>query len=116
GSALVCSSEDQIRIVDVTSGRVRFTLPAKGNRALAIAASGKTLAWGDRTELTLWEVATAKERAWIKTSGGFVEALRFSPDGRWLAQGDHEHGVHLYDVLAARKVHTFVGHDASVTG
>jgi WD40 repeat protein len=106
----------QIWVVDVKSGKVRYALPDKGSKALAISPDGRMLAGADGMGITLWELASAKERGRIAGVAGDPEVLRFSPDGRCLAQSDYESMIHLFDVIRAQKVHTYVGHAAIATG
>jgi hypothetical protein len=74
------------------------------------------LAEANSKEVKLWELATTAVRGRIGGSAPYPEAFRFSPDGRWLAMGAYDHGVHLFDVLNVRKVHSYAGHDHQVRG
>jgi RNA polymerase sigma factor (sigma-70 family) len=52
----------------------------------AFSADGKTLAGADGQGVTLWDVATGKFRHDFGQTYG-VDALAFSPDGKWLVSG-----------------------------
>jgi RNA polymerase sigma factor (sigma-70 family) len=122
GRVLAGVGGDQVRLLEVATGRERLRLPPSKVvvRSLAFAPDGRTLARGGEEGITLWEVASGKERGRIVPPAGRAEVLCFSPDGRWLAWGglawSEDQAVHLWDVRRGETVASFNGHDASVEG
>ena len=102
--------------------------------ALAFAPDGKSLASaGDGDVLSLWEVATGRERRQLTPRGrpGFrlhaegyrhpdavslrFNALVFAPDGQTLLGGRGDGGVYVWDLTADRPVRAVYGHREEVT-
>src|SRR5262249_61085931 len=110
---------DQVSLLDVATGQERQKLPQKDVWAVTFSADGRTLACGDSNGVTLWEIASGKERCRIDAPAAgrsYVfnfDVLRFSPSGRWLAR-KADRAIQLCDVLRGRVVHTFTRHDDSV--
>jgi WD40 repeat protein len=107
-----------VRVWDVAAGRERATLkpkPAQPNvqqTVVAVSADGKTVVTaansygsGQTTELTLWDVATGKER-WSKTHNRWTTQVVISPDGDWIA-GAGQSGVHLYEAATGTEMRQF---------
>jgi hypothetical protein len=80
--------------------------------ALTFMPDGRALACADWQGVTLWELATGKERGRIEARAD-GNVLHVSPDGRWLARAAGR-VVHLYDARRFRLAHTFRGHDGDV--
>jgi WD40 repeat protein len=51
----------------------------------------------------------------IPAEPGVVTTIAFSPDGRFLATGQSDGGVKMWDVASGRETQTLSGHTASVT-
>jgi WD40 repeat protein len=108
-----------VRLWDVASGRERATLklkavPQQQQTAVGVSPDGKAVVTvtnafggpgGQTTELTLWDVATAKER-WTKSYNRWTTQVVFSPDGEWVA-GAGQAGLHLYDAATGAEVRQF---------
>jgi len=92
-----------IRIIDITAGKERLYISNNIDRVndIAISADGKYVA------AVIVEAGAISVRAWDVTSGnllgtleghsGKVTALRFSPDGQWLATVAHDGAAILWN-------------------
>jgi WD40 repeat protein/serine/threonine protein kinase len=82
-----------------------------------ISSSGDLLATVDPNERTikLWEVRTGTLLVALHGHEGFVSALGFSPDGRWLASGSADTTVRLWDPASGKERAVLRGHKEHVT-
>jgi WD40 repeat protein len=56
--------------------------------AAALSPDGQTLVTGDRdSEVSLWDISSARKIGWLTNNQNLVWSLAFSPDGRFLAIG-----------------------------
>jgi len=80
---------DIVRIWDVATEELRYTLEGNGNLALALAFSpdGKTLAGGSMT-IRLWDAETGTELSKFDGHIDLIDAITFSPDAKNLASAD----------------------------
>jgi len=90
---------DDLRFIDLETGKERSSAPAGGGYALAFSPDGKWLATGGQdSSVRLWEVATGQQRAVFKGHTSWIWAVAFSPDGRFLASGSRDNTAKLWDV------------------
>jgi len=115
-----------VKLWDVDKRKVRATLQHTfGVSSVAFSPDGKTLATGgggydaktdtQRGEVTLWDVATGKEKVILKGHPGGVGSVAFSPDGKTVAgvtgPPDRDHGeVRLWDVATGKEKAILKGH------
>jgi WD40 repeat protein len=80
--------------------------------SLALAPDGKSAASACKTNVTLWDVASAKALVKMDLPRGGARGLAFSPDGKQLACGTERDGiVRVWDAGAAKEVLTIeTGH------
>ena len=111
GKTLAVASRDEtIRLRDVATGKILFTLRGHANdvQSAVFSPDGKTLASGslDGT-VRLWDCVSGRLRATLSDHTAGVTSVAFSPDGRILASGSHDKTIRLWrtateeDVLAA---------------
>lgn len=59
----------------------------------------------------VWDAATGKLRTRFKASSTHIGWIAVSPDGKRVAlSGDADYAIHVWDVVAGRELHSFVGH------
>jgi WD40 repeat protein len=83
------SSLDGLSLWDAATGVALRTFESSWAHALAVSRDGRLVAAGDEYELGLWDVATGVQRATCDVSADehylmSVDALAFSPDGKWI--------------------------------
>jgi WD40 repeat protein len=102
------SALDTVRFWDAATGRLlRKSKELEGmTLSLAFSPDGKTLATGGGNQtVSLWEVATARERVEVpRTKDQVTFAMMFTPDGKILAWLDNRPDVHFWDVQACREI------------
>src|SRR5207248_1304598 len=69
---------------------------------IAVAPSGRWVAWGVRNMLYLYDM-TRRQLSALAGHVGKIDALGFSPDGRSLATSGRDDYVLLWSVAAARQ-------------
>ncbi|MBD0742432.1 helix-turn-helix domain-containing protein [Streptomyces sp. CBMA152] len=119
--ATVSARNSTLNLWDISTGRLRVTVPGSKDRAQAVAfsADSRTVATGNGTALHLWDNATGRLRTTLtpdpgrattspsprgSTGDGVCEEMReivFSPDSRTLAARDRQR-VTLWDVATGR--------------
>jgi WD40 repeat protein len=99
-----------ICIWDVASGklvrRIDPATPLKIEHRIVFSPDGRTLAVGEHTinltvedsKVSLWEVATGRERARFLGHKGGISSLAYSPDGTRLASGSDDSTILIWDV------------------
>lgn len=108
GHKIACCMEKKIRLWDVNSCQMVWTLPHDiYPNALAFSPCGKYLASGlwwnpsvetEKVPIRLWEVATGKNIATFWGHPTDVQDLAFSPDGTLLASGSFDGTILLWDL------------------
>jgi WD40 repeat protein len=97
--------------LDTASSDVRSlndaALSPDGNRIVSVHGTGV----GTKASLRLWNARSGKLEAVRRYAGGDppVWTVRWSPDGRWLATGDHEGMLQIWDAERLTVVRSLSG-------
>ena len=113
--ASASSTEDHIRLWDVST-RAHFAyLEGEGVRSLAFSPDGRTLAAAanDRV-IYLWDVDSQQILGALEGHLGDIYSVAFSPDGAHIASGAHDRTVQLWDIEEMRNLATLEGHRGTV--
>lgn len=109
----------RFRVVDLHTGRERWTARVADERAAALAFSpdGNILitggAYSDGT-IQLWEMASGREAGRLVGHRAWVADLRFLPDGKTLVSASADQTIRFWDVGRQRLLRTVLGHTGEV--
>ncbi len=79
-----------------------------------IATAGETIT-NDHLNVNLWDVSAGGERTRLRGDEDGVDALDFSPDGRYLLTGGKDAIARMWDVQNGAEVRRFEGHASEIT-
>jgi WD40 repeat protein len=87
GRRVAASYAATVRVFDLASERVVAELPGLGAYSTSFSADGRRLAVGNDYggPASVFDISTGQLAFTVGEVGGWVRALAFSPDGRWLA-------------------------------
>jgi WD40 repeat protein len=107
GSRVASNYLGKLRVLDVASGRVLLNVNEPIINVASFNADGSRMACGMMDSARVWNVNAAREVLTIRSTGGPVGLLTFSPDGRRLAAYGWRHensgdgfGVTLWDAAS----------------
>jgi RNA polymerase sigma factor (sigma-70 family) len=115
GRLLAGGIHERLSVWDFPGDREWRALPVKTPNPLTFAPDGRTLACSEWERFGVWELGSAQPRWRIQRplKSDYVSALRFSPDGRWLAVGRGPR-IELRDALNGNLIHIFDGHAGNI--
>ena len=111
------SQTDTVTALDAATGQRLNTITGLENvvDGLAVSPDGRLLAICHKVKLSVW-FADGSRELW-QTAANPERCAAFSPDGKWIATGDKDGAVSLWEVASAGRVrHRLRGHAASVSG
>ncbi len=116
--AAVTAQQSRIIVWSTESGQFVLGTELGGHQnstTVAFSPDGRTLATASVEGVKIWEVATLRERAYIRPMKGYPGGgLTFSPSGRWLAWIADRAKVLVYDVRTGEELKPFAGHDGPI--
>jgi WD40 repeat protein/serine/threonine protein kinase len=111
------SNRDTLTILDSATGKHLGSITGLGEivDGLAVSPDGRLLAICQKVKLSVW-LADGSRELW-QVPANPDRCAAFSPDGKWIATGDQDGEVSLWEVASAGRVHrTLRSHSASVSG
>ena len=120
GSALsTTSNQTGIRVVDLTSGQLKWqqTISENSIMCLAFSPDGQRLASGAGfadTKIDLWETASGRQIGRLEGQRGWTGGVQFLADGQHLLSGSGDQVIRLWDLETRTIVRAFRGHQSEV--
>ena len=111
------SMTNTLTVLDAATGNRLNSISGLENvlDGLAVSPDGRLLALCQKVKLSVRRAGDLQE-VW-QQPGLPVRCAAFSPDGKWIATGDQDGAVRLWEVASAGRVRrTLRGHAASVSG
>jgi WD40 repeat protein len=75
---------------------------------------GQLLVTGIDNEVYVWQIAESRLVLTCKGHTAWVQSLAFSPDGRLVASGSHDHTVRVWDVETGQCIKTLRQHNSGI--
>jgi WD40 repeat protein len=110
------TSEGQVQVRDSLTGIMKARIAGRRRTSLAYAPDSLLLAIGDdEGTVRLCDTATGKDLQVFKSEGGAAQSVAFSPDGKFLASGNVNTKIYVWDVAKPGSVQVVLeGHKAPV--
>ncbi|KAG4444052.1 hypothetical protein IFR05_000512 [Cadophora sp. M221] len=118
GNKLASGSDDYtIRVWDITTGQVQYTLKGHLGVVLSVVFSpnkSKLASGSNDCTVRVWDIATGQAKYALEGHLGGVTSVVFSPDGSKLASGSNDCTIRVWDVTTGQAKHTLKGHSSWV--
>lgn len=113
------SNQNEIRVVDLTSGQLKWQQTISENfiMCLAFSPDGQRLASGAGaadSKIYLWETASGREIGRLEGQRGWTGGVQFLADGKHLLSGSADQVIRLWDLETRTIVRAFRGHQSEV--
>lgn len=112
GKTIVLSSDNTIKLWDLTTGQVIKTLSGnESEKTMVFSPDGKIIASGgyDKT-IKLWDVTTGKVVKTLSSQNNSIYELIFSPDGKILASRSLDNIIQLWDLTTGKVIKSLSEH------
>ncbi|PMB29329.1 hypothetical protein CEN42_20070 [Fischerella thermalis CCMEE 5208] len=112
GKTIVLSSDNTIKLWDLTTGQVIKTLSGnESEKTMVFSPDGKIIASGgyDKT-IKLWDVTTGKVVKTLSSQNNSISELIFSPDGKILASRSLNNIIQLWDLTTGKVIKSLSEH------
>lgn len=112
GKTIVFSSDNTIKLWDLTTGQVIKTLSGnESEKTMVFSPDGKIIASGgyDKT-IKLWDVTTGKVVKTLSSQNNSISELIFSPDGKILASRSLDNIIQLWDLTTGKVIKSLSEH------
>lgn len=114
GQSFASGSGDRtIKLWDLATGALRYTIAANAGwiRAIAVSPDGQTLAsCNNDRRLMLWRWQTGERLQSLDGHTDWARAVCFSQDGQLLASGSQDKTVRLWQLSTGTVAHVLTGH------
>jgi WD40 repeat protein len=104
GKLLASGVNNGVKIWNVATEKLVYTLEGKRCSSLAFSPDGEVLVWQALSKVVrLWRVASGKEKTQLKGQTDDLHSIAFSPDGKILVSGSSDHTIKSWDIAAMIK-------------
>jgi WD40 repeat protein/transcriptional regulator with XRE-family HTH domain len=91
-----------------------FTQTLGSLLSAVFSPDGQLLVTGIDNEVYVWQIAESRLVLTCKGHTAWVQSLAFSPDGRLIASGSHDHTVRVWDVETGQCIKTLRQHTSGI--
>ncbi len=116
GKHILSAAQDySLKTWDVVSGRPLHTVTGDFHEAAAFSPDRQYALSATYKKAVLWEVATRRKVRTLRKHAGWITAVAFSADGKYVLSGGDDKTVQLWDAATGKTVHTWTGHAEAIS-